>query len=132
MSILHFGFVTKYLSDAIVGGLSVGAVYQVIISQIKVLLGIKLNPLTIPFVFIGTTIEIFKHIHKTNLACLVISIISLAILFIFKLINDKYSSKFPAPVPIEITIVIVATIISYYVGFDTKWSVPLVGKLPLG
>lgn len=132
MSILHFGFVTKYLSDAIVGGLSVGAVYQVIISQIKVLLGIKLNPLTIPFKFIGTTIEIFKHIHKTNFACLVISLISLTILFIFKTVNDKYSHKFPAPIPIEITVVVVATLISYLVGFDVKWAVPLVGKLPLG
>ncbi len=53
MAVLHFGFVTKYLSDSIVGGLSVGAVYQVIISQIKVLLGIKLDPLTHPFIFIG-------------------------------------------------------------------------------
>lgn len=132
LSIFHFGFVTKYLSDAIVGGLSVGAVYQVIISQIKILLGIKLNPLTIPFVFIGTAIELVKHITKTNFACLVISIISLAVLFIFKVINDKYSHKFPAPIPIEITAVIVATIISYYVGFEEKWNVPLVGNLPLG
>lgn len=132
LSILHFGFVTKYLSDAIVGGLSVGAVYQVIISQIKVLLGIKLNPLTIPFVFIGTTIEIFKHIHKTNIACLVISIISLIVLFVFKVVNDKYSHKFPAPIPIEITVVIVATLISYFVGFQSRWNVPLVGTLPLG
>ncbi len=58
MAILHFGFVTKFLSDAIVGGLSVGAVFQVIISQIKVLLGIQLNPLTIPFVFLGV-----NHFH---------------------------------------------------------------------
>ncbi len=53
MGIFHFGFVTKFLSDAIVGGLSVGAVFQVIISQVKVILGIKLNPLTVPFVFAG-------------------------------------------------------------------------------
>lgn len=57
MAVLHFGFITKFLSDAIVGGLSVGAVFQVIISQIKVLLGIKLNPLTIPFVFVGVRIN---------------------------------------------------------------------------
>lgn len=132
LSVLHFGFVTKFLSDAIVGGLSVGAVFQVIISQIPVLLGIKLNPLKIPFVFVGTAIEIFKHIRYTNPAIVVISIISLIVLFVFKLINDKYSHKFPAPIPIEITTVIVATLISYYVNFEKKWNVKIVGPLPLG
>ena len=61
MSILHFGFVTKFLSDAIVGGLLVGAVFHVIVSQIKILLGIKLMPLTIPFVFIGV-IYLFRSL----------------------------------------------------------------------
>jgi len=132
LSVLHFGFVTKFLSDAIVGGLSVGAVFQVIISQIPVLLGIKLNPLKIPFVFIGTTIEIFKHIQYTNPTIVVISVISLIVLFVFKLINDKWSHKMPAPIPIEITTVIVATLISYYVNFEQKWNVKIVGPLPLG
>lgn len=132
MAILHFGFVTKFLSDAIVGGLSVGAVYQVIISQIKILLGIKLSPLTVPFKFFGTAVELFKHVSETNIATLVISIISLIILFIFKVVNDKYSHKFPAPIPIEITTVIFATMISYFVGFETKWNVKIVGSLPLG
>lgn len=56
MGMLHLGFMSKYLSDAVVGGLSVGACYLVIMSQIKVLLGVKLNPLTIPFLFIGVMI----------------------------------------------------------------------------
>ena len=52
-SFLHLGFVAKYLSDAIIGGLSIGAVFHVIISQVKALLGIKLKPVTIPFILIG-------------------------------------------------------------------------------
>jgi MFS superfamily sulfate permease-like transporter len=64
MGIFHFGFVTKFLSDAIVGGLSVGAVFQVIISQVKVLLGIKLNPLTVPFVFVGVRYSYNLNILK--------------------------------------------------------------------
>jgi hypothetical protein len=52
-----------------------------------------------------TAIEIFRHINETNIACLVISIISLIILMGFKEINEKYSHKFPAPIPIEITAV---------------------------
>ena len=52
-SFLHLGFVAKYLSDAIIGGLSIGAVFHVIMSQVKGLLGIKLKPVTIPFMLIG-------------------------------------------------------------------------------
>jgi hypothetical protein len=52
-------------------------------------------------------------------------------LFGGKLINDKYSNKLPVPIPIEIIVVIGATIISYYVGFQSKWKVPVVGKIPL-
>ncbi len=57
MGIFHFGFVTKFLSDAIVAGLTVGAVFQVIISQVKVLLGVKLDPFKHPFVFIGVSFQ---------------------------------------------------------------------------
>ena len=61
LSLLHFGFVTKYLSDSIVSGLSVGAVYHIITSQVKLLLGINHKPTELPFVLVGVTI-LFKYI----------------------------------------------------------------------
>jgi MFS superfamily sulfate permease-like transporter len=52
-SILHIGFVTKYLSDSIVNGFTCGAAFHVVVSQISTLLGIKLGDTHIPFVIVG-------------------------------------------------------------------------------
>ena len=52
--------------------------------------------------------EIFLNIHKTNYATLVISIISIAVLFAVKMgVNDnkRYKKKFGVPIPIELILV---------------------------
>ena len=60
LAILHIGFVTKYLSDAIVNGFTCGAAYHVVTSQIPTLLGIKLSDTHLPFVLIGVGFLIFE------------------------------------------------------------------------
>jgi MFS superfamily sulfate permease-like transporter len=57
-AILHVGVVTKYLSDSIVNGFTIGAAYHVVTSQISTLLGIKLDGEEIPFVLIGVSFRI--------------------------------------------------------------------------
>jgi MFS superfamily sulfate permease-like transporter len=42
MAILHFGYVTVYLSDSIVQGFTTGCAIHIITSQIPTLLGIKI------------------------------------------------------------------------------------------
>ena len=59
LAILHVGFVTKYLSDAIVNGFTCGAAYHVVTSQIPTLLGIKLGDTHLAFVLIGVFKEYF-------------------------------------------------------------------------
>jgi MFS superfamily sulfate permease-like transporter len=74
--VLHIGFVTKYLSDVIVSGFTIGAgkknkitisnslsflidtfnftiAYHIVVSQINVLLGIKLGATNLPFAIIA-------------------------------------------------------------------------------
>jgi MFS superfamily sulfate permease-like transporter len=50
--VFHLGFITKYLSDAIVNGFTMGAATFVIVSQIPNLLGIKIPDSTTPFTVI--------------------------------------------------------------------------------
>lgn len=57
-SVLHIGFVTKYLSDSIVNGFTTGAAFHVVVSQISTLLGIKLGDNHIMFVIVGVSISI--------------------------------------------------------------------------
>ena len=63
LGILHLGFVTKYLSDAIVNGFTCGSAYHVVISQINTLLGITLGTNNLVFVLIGVRLDI-KNILK--------------------------------------------------------------------
>ena len=53
LAFLHVGVVTKYLSDSIVNGFTIGAAYHVVTSQVNTLLGITLGEMHIPFVLIG-------------------------------------------------------------------------------
>lgn len=62
-------------------------------------------------------IEIFKNISKTNLATLIISLVSMVFLYIVKVhINEKYKEKLPIPVPVELILVNSndITVISWY------------------
>ena len=52
-AILHIGVVTKYLSDSIVNGFTTAASYQILVSQINTLLGLKIARTTLPLALIG-------------------------------------------------------------------------------
>ncbi len=105
-SILHIGVFTKYLSDSIVNGFTIGAAYHVVVSQLYTLLGIKPNDLHTPFIIIGEIIHIFKNITKINIVTFIISIVSVLFLFIIKtFVNERFKAKLPVPVPIELILV---------------------------
>jgi hypothetical protein len=55
---LDVGIVTKYLSDTIVSAYTIATSYQIVVSQITSLLGLKKNILTTPF----KVIEVGNHI----------------------------------------------------------------------
>ena len=47
-------------------------------------------------------------------------------------INEKYRKKLPAPIPIELFVVVLATLFSYLLDFNKRWKISIVGKIPLG
>jgi MFS superfamily sulfate permease-like transporter len=105
-------------------------------------------------------IEIFKNIAKTNIATLIISIVSCIFLYLIKhFVNERYKLKMPAPVPVELLLVqsclfisifkkneisikkienfvkqkvVIGTVISYLCKFNYNYKVKTVGYLPLG
>ncbi|NXX88174.1 S26A3 protein, partial [Centropus bengalensis] len=85
------------------------------------------------FLLILQTLEsIFSQITKTNIADLVTSLVVLLIVFVVKEMNDRYKAKLPAPIPIELLVTVLAALISYYVNFEEKFNVAVVGKLEEG
>ena len=157
LGMLHVGFVTKYLSDSIVNGLTCGSAYHVVTSQIGTLLGVTLKGTHLPVVLIGVSlysylfcfllcqdfysitfghkdfIDIFSNITTINWATVIISVISSAFLYVIKVfVNERYKTKLPVPLPVELVLVIAATGISYGVGFKEKWRVNVIGDLKPG
>ncbi len=97
------------------------------------LLGIKLHNTDTAFKIIGELIEIFTEIKHTNIATLIISIISMIFLYVIKhFINEKYKSKMPVPIPVELIVVIFGTLFSYLFHFNKRWHIQVVGPIPLG
>jgi MFS superfamily sulfate permease-like transporter len=69
----------------------------------------------------------------TKIATLLISIVSCIVLYIVKMhVNEKYKDKLPAPIPIELIVVVVGTGVSYAGHFAEDYGVRVIGDLPLG
>jgi MFS superfamily sulfate permease-like transporter len=49
-----------------------------------------------------------------------------------RFVNDKFREKLPAPVPIELIVVIATTLICHFLQLSSKYGVIVVGKIPTG
>lgn len=134
MGILQIGFVVMYLSDTLVSGFTTAAAIHILVSQLKFVLGLQVpgisGPLAIIYVITDTfkiftfcfhhteivgnssfliftqTLEIiFNKITSTNVCDVIISLVIMVVVFIVKELNDRFKSKLPVPIPIEVIMV---------------------------
>ncbi|NXC18104.1 S26A2 protein, partial [Corythaeola cristata] len=132
LGVLHLGFVAVYLSEPLLSGFVTGSSLTIITSQMKYLLGLSIPRHDGVGSFILTWIDLFRYIQNTNICDLVTSLVALAIIVPVKNINDRYKEKMKAPFPIELVVVIVATIISYYFNFEERYESAVCGSIPTG
>ncbi|NXU74017.1 S26A3 protein, partial [Oreotrochilus melanogaster] len=132
LGILQFGFIVIYLSQSLISGFTTAAAVHVLVSQLKFMLQLSVPGFNKPFGIIYTLESIFSQITETNIADLVTSLIVLLIVFVVKEMNDRYKAKLPAPIPIELLVTVLAALISYFVNFEEKFNVAVVGKLEEG
>ena len=94
------------MCDSLIESLTIGSSYLIVVSQIDALLGIKIVRLKLPFRLIDNIIGIFAAITKINWATVIISVISIVVIYCVKrYINEKFKKKLPAPIPIELIVV---------------------------
>ncbi|KAK3606359.1 hypothetical protein CHS0354_041997 [Potamilus streckersoni] len=133
MGICHLGFVTTYMSDALISGFTTGCAVHVFTSQVKYIFGLKIPRSDGMFQIIKTYIYIFEYISQTNYMPFVISVICITILYVVKVyVNQKYKSKLKIPIPIELIVVILGTVASYFANLAETHQVKVVGKVPAG
>ncbi|XP_078597079.1 prestin-like isoform X1 [Branchiostoma floridae x Branchiostoma japonicum] len=133
MGLLQLGFITIYLSDPLVSAFTTSAAFHVVNSQIKHLFGLEIPRYSGPLSIVYTVIAIFSRITETNIATLVTSIISVIVLVVLKELNLKYKDKLKGiPIPSELIVLILGTIISHFATLEERYSVKVVGVIPTG
>ncbi|KFP72082.1 Sulfate transporter, partial [Acanthisitta chloris] len=132
LGVLQLGFVAVYLSEPLLGGFVTGSSLTIITSQMKYLLGLKIPRHEGVGSFILTWVDLFRSIQNTNICDLVTSLVALAIIVPVKEVNARYKEKMKAPFPIELLVVIVATVLSHYFNFEEHYQSAVCGDIPTG
>ncbi|XP_051546994.1 chloride anion exchanger-like isoform X2 [Myxocyprinus asiaticus] len=132
MGLLHVGFIVMYLSDTLVSGFTTAAAVQILVSQLRFVLGLDFPGRNGPLAIIYTLVDVFSQITNTNVADLVTSVVIMAVVLIVKEINDKFKSKLPVPIPIEVIMTVIACGVSFGFNFEERFGVVVIGEMVNG
>ncbi len=120
LGLLRAGFITNFLSHAVISGFTSAAALVIGLSQLGHLLGIQLERSENVF---ATLWEAGRNLGETNLVTLAVGALSILTLLLFK----RYAKRFPAP----LLVVVVSTLAVYLFGLS-EYGVGTVGEVPRG
>lgn len=120
LGLMRAGFITNFLSHAVISGFTSAAAIIIGLSQLKHLLGIKLDRTHNVF---ETLWEAARHSGESNLITLSLGLLSIATLLVFK----RYAKRFPAP----LLVVVLSALAVYLFGLNDR-GVSIVGDVPQG
>nr|XP_024213792.1 pendrin isoform X2 [Pan troglodytes] len=129
---LQIGFIVRYLADPLVGGFTTAAAFQVLVSQLKIVLNVSTKNYNGVLSIIYTLVEIFQNIGDTNLADFTAGLLTIVVCMAVKELNDRFRHKIPVPIPIEVIVTIIATAISYGANLEKNYNAGIVKSIPRG
>ncbi|XP_033745654.1 prestin-like [Pecten maximus] len=135
MGVFRLGFLASFLSDPLISGFTTGAAVHVFSSQVHHLFGVKVHPYHGPLRLIYFYRDFFRNIHTVNPVTATASVTCIFVLVLIKEgvnYNPNCQPDLPAPVPIELIVVIASTVISYYTRIHEEFQVDVVGMIPRG
>ncbi|XP_067040466.1 prestin-like isoform X3 [Acropora muricata] len=132
MGVLKLGFVAVYLSDPIISGFTTGAAVLVFTSQIKHILGLNIPRYSGAFALVQTYIFLFKNITLSIPGAIITGVVCITLLIVLKFVSEKLKHKMKFPIPAELIVVVLGTLVSYLVHLNEKFQVPILGKIPIG
>ncbi|XP_060582820.1 prestin-like [Ruditapes philippinarum] len=133
MGMFRMGFITTYMSDPLIGGFTTGCAVHVGTSQVKYVFGLHIPRSDGIFQIIKTYVLIFHHIGETNVPTLIMSLVCMVFIYIIKVqINIRFKDRLKFPVPVELIVVVVGTMTSYFLNFSEKYGMKIVGEIPRG
>ncbi|XP_018413422.1 PREDICTED: sulfate anion transporter 1-like [Nanorana parkeri] len=132
MGIFRLGFLSIYLSEPMLDGFATGASLTILTAQVKYLLGLKIPRSPGIGMLVTTWFNIFKNIHHTNYCDVITSAICIAVLVAAKELGDRYKDKIKIPLPTELVVIAVATLVSHYCNLNELYGSSVSGVIPTG
>ncbi|DAA29581.1 TPA: solute carrier family 26, member 10 [Bos taurus] len=132
MFALQLGVLATFLSEPVVKALTSGAALHVLVSQLPSLLGVPLPRQIGCFALFKTLAAVLTALPRSSPAELTISALSLALLVPVKELNVRFRDRLPTPIPGEIAMVLLASVLCFTSSLDTRYNVQIVGLLPGG
>ncbi|XP_075256552.1 sulfate transporter-like [Convolutriloba macropyga] len=133
LGLLRLGFVGGYFSVSLVRGLTFGVVFHVSTSQLIRIFGLTIEKCVDVGCLIFTWRDIILNISKTNICSLVFGMCAAIVLYVSLFLLEKFKSKLKGvPVPMELILVIGATMISHFANFHDKYGLDVIGDVPTG
>ncbi|XP_053559265.1 sulfate anion transporter 1-like [Bombina bombina] len=132
MGVFRLGFLSIYLSEPMLDGFATGASLTILTAQVKYLIGIKIPRSPGIGMLITTWVNIFKNIHHINYCDLITSAICIAVLVLAKELGDRYKDKIKIPLPTELVVIVVATLVSHYCNLNEVYGSSVSGVIPTG
>ncbi|EAW97036.1 hCG2015932, isoform CRA_a [Homo sapiens] len=132
MFVLQLGVLSTFLSEPVVKALTSGAALHVLLSQLPSLLGLSLPRQIGCFSLFKTLASLLTALPRSSPAELTISALSLALLVPVKELNVRFRDRLPTPIPGEVVLVLLASVLCFTSSVDTRYQVQIVGLLPGG
>ncbi|XP_063794032.1 sulfate anion transporter 1-like [Pseudophryne corroboree] len=132
MAIFRLGFLSIYLSEAMLDGFATGASLTILTAQVKYLIGVKIPRSPATGMLIITWVNLFKNIHTTNVCDVITSAICIAVLVAAKELGDRYKDKIKIPLPTELVVIVVATLVSHFCNLNELYGSSVSGVIPTG
>ncbi|GMT07379.1 hypothetical protein PENTCL1PPCAC_29553, partial [Pristionchus entomophagus] len=135
MGLLRLDFLIGFLSDQVVNGFMVGASFHVLVAQLDKLLGVTLPRRGGIGKLFMTLYDVFQSVIdvEINLYTLALSISAIIFLFAIKTFVDPSVKRItPLPVPYDLFLLILGTILSTVFDFNGTLRMKIIGKIPTG
>ncbi|KAM9215993.1 pendrin [Dugong dugon] len=129
---LQVGFIVRYLADPLIGGFTTAAAFQVLVSQLKIVLNVSTKSYNGVLSIIYTLVEIFQNVGSTNIADFIAGLLTILMCVVVKELNNRFKHKIPIPIPIEVIVTVIATAISYGANLEKNYNAGIVKSIPRG
>ncbi|XP_076448615.1 prestin-like [Babylonia areolata] len=135
LGVMRVGRVASFMSDALISGFTMGAALHVLPSQLHSIFGLPFAQHVGVFKFPYECWNLFLQIQHTQWLTLTTSLAATVVLVAVREginNNKKLFPRLPAPLPVELVLVVGATLVSKYLEFSSLHDVRVVGDIPRG